>query len=1282
MIFTDRTIKIKRGISSINEPIILYRGDKEVEIRFTLKEEAPFSFNKEVDSNIIENSEAAYGQLIIKTPNDLPAIFSEVAPTNEGKIVFKIIGEMIDEIIEVGNYSFQIRLFDESMNSRATLPEVVNGIEIRESIATENVTDTNEVGVAAVGYALTAAGVSEDTFDAEGNYNKTTWGTGDRITASKLNKIEAGIDGVNKKVASGGTSGEGMTQEQVSQLSTAYQHSQTAHAPSNAEANVQADWNETNTTSDAYIKNKPTNLATTDDIPTVPTKTSQLTNDSGYITNIPDEYITEAELNAKGYATTSQIPTVPTNVSEFTNDANYASETYVANKIAEAQLGGGSGTVDLSGYVTKETGNANQITFSDGQTFQAKLDAGTLKGDKGDPGEQGPQGEKGDKGDPGIQGEIGPQGIQGPKGDKGDTGEQGPAGANGRDGLTTSINVNGNTYTHVDGVITLPNYPTSTEGGTNISTSDMLNFDNLDVARTVSSGVDESAIGQDYLGGYIEVQPDSWDGTNAPATDSTTATWGFPFSLLPTERNKIKEEILNGNGKGIMYIRFPLGFAYRGYRDIDETSKLAKTIGQRFKGQNASLKKWFEKISDAGGGLAPEYWCFAPHWLTSGSYSGANNQISAGGSYDRSTTLASIKTSDVVQYNAQIEALTDAILNDLEYLHQNIAPVRMFGLSNEPFLNNQKYGTCKIDAQTYNDVLEVLYPKIQSSEILGWYNDEKNVVKLHIDSSLGVPTREGSIFAQKHPDWIWGYTYHAITQVSSNAEWYKTKTVLANNRNTAAKNMIMNEYEYFGNNGTDEERCGNNILHIINEAVYGGAKVLHPVIHICKPIGQASSDTNTRGYCLYQANLIDDYSKEITDSGNSYNLAKGTCRPNDNMYNAWKMFNDTLPIGAYRVGDYTAQIDGAGWVAYKYEGRLYLYFGNRSNNNLSIKLTFDEAKTFDGKYYDINNCGTPVVSKSGATIEFKIPKYSGIVYIQRDKYEQVEIIPCTAISLDNATLTFTSTDTQPLTATLTPSNTTDGVTWSSNDPNIATVNNGIVTPISNGTCTITATCGSHSASCDVSVTAFIACTGISLDNTTLTINTDISTTATLTATVTPSNATDEIVWSVAPDGICVVNAGVIKAVGSGECTITATCGEHSASCTVTVTGRVLQTLQLTLGGVSSSTGEDESSNIKYRTDYLNVSGSLTISCDKLVGKDTDKTGKYIGYVARIYNSKKQFLRSNPGSLVINNNVTTTYDSNVAYVKIIFAQNGGNLLCPLENGDIININGIDYIVNIQ
>ena len=142
MIFTDRTVIVQKGTSSINDTIVLYRGDKNVEVRFTLNEGSPFRFGSGASPNIIEKTEAAYGQLVIKVPNNLPAIFSEVTPTSEGKIVFKITGEMIDEITEVGNYSFQIRLFNESMNSRVTLPEVNGGIEIREPIASEDTAST------------------------------------------------------------------------------------------------------------------------------------------------------------------------------------------------------------------------------------------------------------------------------------------------------------------------------------------------------------------------------------------------------------------------------------------------------------------------------------------------------------------------------------------------------------------------------------------------------------------------------------------------------------------------------------------------------------------------------------------------------------------------------------------------------------------------------------------------------------------------------------------------------------------------------------------------------------------------------------------------------------------------------------------------------------------------------------------------------------------------------------------------------------------------------------
>ena len=70
---------------------------------------------------------------------------------------------------------------------------------------------------------------------------------------------------------------------------------------------------------------------------------------------------------------------------------------------------------------------AADILFTDGKTFQQKLDDGSLKGP------QGPQGVKGDTGAQGIQG------IQGPKGDTGATGAKGATGATGAKGVSMRL---------------------------------------------------------------------------------------------------------------------------------------------------------------------------------------------------------------------------------------------------------------------------------------------------------------------------------------------------------------------------------------------------------------------------------------------------------------------------------------------------------------------------------------------------------------------------------------------------------------------------------------------------------------------------------------------------------------------------------------------------------------------------------------------------------------------------------------------------------------------------
>ena len=86
----------------------------------------------------------------------------------------------------------------------------------------------------------------------------------------------------------------------------------------------------------------------------------------------------------------------------------------------------------------------------------------------------------------------------------------------------------------------------------------------------------------------------------------------------------------------------------------------------------------------------------------------------------------------------------------------------------------------------------------------------------------------------------------------------------------------------------------------------------------------------------------------------------------------------------------------------------------------------------------------------------------------------------------------------------------------------------------------------------VSFSEEVPCTGISLDKSTMTLA-NIGTTGTLTATALPANTTDEIVWTSSDIRIALVDNGVVTVTGAGTVTITAVCGECSASCEVTTT---------------------------------------------------------------------------------------------------------------------------------
>ena len=83
-----------------------------------------------------------------------------------------------------------------------------------------------------------------------------------------------------------------------------------------------------------------------------------------------------------------------------------------------------------------------------------------------------------------------------------------------------------------------------------------------------------------------------------------------------------------------------------------------------------------------------------------------------------------------------------------------------------------------------------------------------------------------------------------------------------------------------------------------------------------------------------------------------------------------------------------------------------------------------------------------------------------------------ELVHITSIELNNTKLELTTDDHKSLVATINPSNTTDDktITWTSSNDSIATVTDGIVTGVSVGTATITATTtNGKTAICEVTV---------------------------------------------------------------------------------------------------------------------------------------------------------------------------------------------------------------------
>lgn len=202
--------------------------------------------------------------------------------------------------------------------------------------------------------------------------------------------------------------------------------------------------------------------------------------------------------------------------------------------------------------------------------------------------------------------------------------------------------------------------------------------------------------------------------------------------------------------------------------------------------------------------------------------------------------------------------------------------------------------------------------------------------------------------------------------------------------------------------------------------------------------------------------------------------------------------------------------------------------------------------------------------------------------------EMAQEIAVTGLNLNHTEYTGEAGEEFTITATVLPYNATDKtVVWTSSDESVATVADGVVTLVAEGTAEISASCGGFTAICKVTVeSAYVVVESIALDQASF-VGAPGSTFQ-LTATVLPEDATDKTVdWFSDDESVATVDEnGLVTLVAVGEATITASPISNdalTATCKITVSNNV------GIEGIEAEDGVAE---------YFNMQGMRVVNPEK------------------------------------------------------------------------------------
>ena len=208
----------------------------------------------------------------------------------------------------------------------------------------------------------------------------------------------------------------------------------------------------------------------------------------------------------------------------------------------------------------------------------------------------------------------------------------------------------------------------------------------------------------------------------------------------------------------------------------------------------------------------------------------------------------------------------------------------------------------------------------------------------------------------------------------------------------------------------------------------------------------------------------------------------------------------------------------------------------------------------------------------------------------------------TAIALNQSTISINGAGTYQLVATTTPSGGT--VSWSSSNTAVATVSSsGLVTSVSNGIATITATSGSVSATCTVTVSGFATLSSISADYTQGTVDTATPLDSLKDDLVVTANWSDSTTSTVASADYTL--SGTLTV---GTSVITVSYGDKTTTFNVTVTQHVINGWYYPFNGSLTSEGTEDFGFTGTANYTTGRNGTEQAYCHKVETEGDSSTG--------------------------------------------------------------------------